>query len=50
VLVEFTDAGWALRDRVAGVPNALMSSLDLSTREAEQLRRLLRKVLTHLDR
>ena len=50
VLVELTDQGWALRDRVAGVPHDLMSSLDLSTREAEQLRRLLRKVLTHLDR
>jgi DNA-binding MarR family transcriptional regulator len=49
VLVELTDEGWALRDRVAGVPNAMLGSLDLSAREAEQLRRLLGKVLTHLD-
>jgi DNA-binding MarR family transcriptional regulator len=49
VLVELTEDGWALRDRVAGVPQELLGSLDLSTREAEQLRRLLGKVLAHLD-
>lgn len=49
VLVELTDDGWALRDRVAGVPQQLLGSLDLSAPEAEQLRRLLGKVLAHLD-
>jgi len=31
------------------VPQALLGSLDLSEREAQQMRRLLGKVLEHLD-
>ncbi len=49
VLVSLTDEGWALRTRLSHVPQDLWASLDLSDREAEQLRRLLGKVLTSLD-
>ena len=49
VLVELTEEGWALRDRVAHVPEELLASIDLSEREAKQLRRMLGKVLAHLD-
>ena len=49
VLVSLTDEGWALRPRLSHVPQDLWASLDLSDREAEQLRRLLGKVLTSLD-
>ena len=47
VLVELTDEGWALRDRVAHVPAELFGSLHLSGTEAKELRRLLGKVLDH---
>ena len=49
VLVSVTDEGWALRQRLAHVPQDLLASLDLSERETQQLRRLLGKVLTSLD-
>ena len=49
VLVALTDEGWALRKRLAHVPQELYTSLDLSDREAQQLRRLLGKVLASLD-
>jgi DNA-binding MarR family transcriptional regulator len=45
VLIELTDEGWALRDRVAHVPKELFASLDLSPKEATELRRLLAKVI-----
>jgi MarR family transcriptional regulator, organic hydroperoxide resistance regulator len=45
VLIELTDEGWALRDRVAHVPEQLFASLAFSPQEAQQLRRLLGKVL-----
>ncbi len=45
VLIELTDQGWALRERVAHVPKELFASLDFSPGEATQLRRLLAKVL-----
>ena len=45
VLIELTDEGWALRERVAHVPKELFASLDFSPNEATQLRRLLGKVL-----
>ena len=48
VLVELTDEGWALRERVAHVPTELFESLELSGEEAEQLRRLLAKLLQNL--
>jgi MarR family transcriptional regulator, organic hydroperoxide resistance regulator len=48
VLIALTDKGWALRDRVAHVPKELFSSLSLSPKEADQLRRLLGKVLVNV--
>ena len=45
VLIELTDEGWALRDRVAHVPKELFASLDFSPSEATELRRLLAKVI-----
>ena len=45
VLIELTDEGWALRERVAHVPKQLFASLDFSPNEATELRRLLGKVL-----
>jgi DNA-binding MarR family transcriptional regulator len=49
VLIEVTDEGWALRDRVAHVPKQLFKSLSLSPTEATQLRRLLAKVIDSVD-
>jgi DNA-binding MarR family transcriptional regulator len=49
VLIEVTDEGWALRERVAKVPRELFASLGFSTTEAQQLRRLLGKLLDSLD-
>jgi MarR family transcriptional regulator, organic hydroperoxide resistance regulator len=49
VVVEPTEQGWALRESVADVPFQLKDSLDISDREAETLRRVLGKLLDHLD-
>jgi len=49
VLVEPTQQGWALRDKVAGVPRELASSLAMSTDEMVRLGRLLNKVIAGLD-
>lgn len=49
VLVEPTDAGWELRDRVAHVPDALARSMKLTRQEYEQLQQLLANLLGHLD-
>ena len=49
VLLEVTDAGWELRDRVAHVPRALVKSLSMSPGEGQELRRLLRELLENLD-
>ncbi len=49
VLIELTDEGWALRDRVAHVPKELFASLALSPSDATQLRRLLAKVIDSVD-
>jgi DNA-binding MarR family transcriptional regulator len=49
VIVELTEQGRALRDRVAGVPHELASSLGLTLEEAMQLGGLLDKVLESLD-
>lgn len=49
VLIRLTDDGWALRERVAHVPEQLFASLDFSPAEAHQLRRLLGKVLAIFD-
>jgi DNA-binding MarR family transcriptional regulator len=49
VLVEPTDAGWELRNRVAHVPDALARSMKLTRQEYEQLQQLLANLLGHLD-
>jgi MarR family transcriptional regulator, organic hydroperoxide resistance regulator len=49
VRVEITEAGWQLRDRVAGVPLELFSTLGLDTGDARELRRLLARVVERLD-
>ena len=49
VLIELTDEGWALRERVAQVPGELFASLGFSSTEAQQLRRLLGKLLDSVD-
>ena len=49
VLIELTDEGWALRDRVTHVPKELFASLDFSPKEATELRRLLAKVIDSVD-
>lgn len=49
VLLDVTDAGWALRDRVADVPERLMSSLGLPVAKARQLRSLLDELIESLD-
>jgi MarR family transcriptional regulator, organic hydroperoxide resistance regulator len=49
VLIELTDEGWALRERVAHVPKELFASLAFSPKEATELRRLLAKVIDSVD-
>ena len=49
VLLEVTEDGWALRDRVAHVPGALLDSLSMGADDGAELRRLLRELLEHLD-
>jgi DNA-binding MarR family transcriptional regulator len=49
VLLEVTDEGWELRDRVAHVPGELVGSMSMSAKEGAQLRRLLKDLLEHLD-
>jgi len=48
VLVEVTDQGWALRDQVADVPKSLGRTLGMNRAEADELRRLLGKVMDGL--
>lgn len=49
VLVEVSDDGWSLRERVAGVPDRLFGSMGISVAEAKQLRLLLGELVGHLD-
>ena len=49
VLVEPTDRGWALRERVTDVPGELGQSTGLDEGEARQLHRLLDKLIGNLD-
>ena len=49
VRIEVTGAGWRLRDRVAGVPLELFSTLGLEAGDAAELRRLLARVVERLD-
>ena len=48
VLIDVTDEGWALRDTVAGVPTQLTKAMTVSRAEADELRRLLDKVMAGL--
>ena len=49
VLVEPTEAGWRLRDRVADVPRELVATPGLAARDARELRRVLARVVERLD-
>jgi len=49
VRIEVTETGWRLRDRVAGVPLELFSTLGLEAGDAAELRRLLARVVERLD-
>jgi MarR family transcriptional regulator, organic hydroperoxide resistance regulator len=49
VLLDVTDAGWALREQVADVPERLISSLGLPVAKARQLRSLLDELIESLD-
>lgn len=49
VLLEVSDQGRELRERVAHVPGALVESLSMSAKEGAELRRLLNELLEHLD-
>ena len=49
MLLEVSDEGWELRDRVAHVPGALVRSLSMSAEDGAELRRLLKELLTNLD-
>lgn len=49
VLLTVTDEGWALRDRVAHIPDELRQKLALNTRDFTQLRGLLDQLLDGLD-
>jgi DNA-binding MarR family transcriptional regulator len=49
VLLEVSDDGWELRDRVAHVPGALVRSLSMSAEDGAELRRLLKELLESLD-
>lgn len=49
VLVEPTEQGWALRGRVAGVPERLLEGMGLSVEELVRLRRDLGTLLDGLD-
>ena len=49
VLLEVSDEGWELRDRVAHVPRALVRSLSMSAEDGAELRRLLKELLANLD-
>jgi DNA-binding MarR family transcriptional regulator len=48
VLVDVTEQGWTLRDRVADVPDRLAEGLGLSADEGRELRRLLDTVVAEL--
>lgn len=49
VLLEVSDQGRELRERVAHVPGALVESLSMSAKEGAELRQLLNELLEHLD-
>ena len=49
VLLEVSDEGWELRDRVTHVPGALVQALSMNSTDATELRRLLKQLLENLD-
>ena len=49
VVVTVTDAGMKLRDKMVKVPTSMGGCVDLSEKEAQELYRLLYKILGHFD-
>jgi len=49
VLLDVTDAGWALREQVADVPSRLGKAMALSEGELVSLREQLDRLLDHLE-
>jgi DNA-binding MarR family transcriptional regulator len=49
VLLEVSDEGWELRDRVAHVPAALVRSMSMGSKDDAELRRLLKELLENPD-
>lgn len=49
VLLEATEEGWELRERVVHVPGALLGSLSMSRDDGVELRRLLTQLLETID-
>lgn len=49
VLLDVTDAGWALRSEVADVPERLLAGMDLPVAKVRQLRALLDELIEGLD-
>ena len=49
VLLEVTDAGWALRERVGDVPERLLTGVGMSVTKVRQLRSLLDELMQGID-
>jgi DNA-binding MarR family transcriptional regulator len=49
VIIEPTEAGWALRDDLADVPHRLLVDLDITVEEFVELHRIVTKILDRLD-
>jgi DNA-binding MarR family transcriptional regulator len=49
VLLDVTDAGWELREKVGDVPERLITSMGLPIAKARQLRGLLDELIEGLD-
>ena len=49
VLIDVTDEGWELRDRVAHVPREIFRSMKLSETEGGELRTMLKSMIESLD-
>lgn len=49
VLLTLTEAGWAMRDQVAGVPIELVADLDITEAEGAVLYNVLKRMLATLE-
>jgi DNA-binding MarR family transcriptional regulator len=49
VLLEVTEAGWALRERVGDVPERLLTGVGMSVAKVRQLRSLLDELMQGID-